>query len=133
MNTTYFLNLVAANLYCGQNDPAIPTAYYVGLSTTEPALDGTNVTEPSAEDSYARVVLTDLSSPVDGVVTNASVVKFTESTGDWGKITHYVIYDGETDGNLLMYGALPSARTIEAETEVIIKAGYLKLSAQNPA
>lgn len=133
MNTTYFLNLVAANLYCGQNSPAIPNAYYVGLSTTEPMLDGSNVSEPSLSNGYSRVLLADLSDPASGVVTNASIVRFPESTGSWGKITHYVVYDGATGGNLLMYGTLPSARTIETETEVIIKAGYLKLSAQNPA
>ena len=133
MNTTYFLNLVANNLYRGQNTPSIPAAYYIGLSKTAPAADGTGVSEPPTSEGYTRVALVNLSEPTDGVVTNSDVIKFPESTGAWGTVTHYAIYDAATAGNLLMYGALGSSRSIEADTEVIIKAGFLKLSAQNPA
>ena len=40
MNTTYFLNCVAGNVFGSKADPAIPQHYYVGLSTTEPSIDG---------------------------------------------------------------------------------------------
>ena len=46
MNTTYFLNCVAGNVFGSKADPAIPQHYYVGLSTTEPSIDGSNVSEP---------------------------------------------------------------------------------------
>ena len=32
MNTTYFLNCVAGNLFHTKNNPAIPAEYYIGLS-----------------------------------------------------------------------------------------------------
>lgn len=135
MNTNYFLDCVAGNVFQTKNTPAIPTKYYIGLSTTAPTINGTNVNEPSTDAAYARVELTSLSEPTDGVVTNTAAINFEESTASWGNITHFVIYDSDAvdSGNLLMYGELSTPRSVEAATIMTIKEGYLKLSAQNPA
>ena len=133
MNTTHFLNRVAGNLFRTETSPAIPTEYYIGLSTTEPTMAGTNVSEPSASTGYGRVLLDNLSVPTNGVVTNTQNINFEESTASWGTITHFVIYDAEVDGNLLMYGALSTPRVVEAATVMTIRQVYLRLSAQNPA
>lgn len=135
MNTNYFLDCVAGNLFHSKDDPGIPDKYYIGLSTTEPDLDGDNVTEPSEDAGYARIELTSLSEPIDGVVTNEQAINFDESTDSWGTITHFVIFDEEDvgEGNLLMYGELTTPRNVEPATIMTIKDGYLTLSAQNPA
>lgn len=133
MNTTYFLNCVAGNLFQTKTSPALPTEFYIGLSSTAPNPEGTNVGEPSSGSGYARVKLTSLSEPSNGVVTNESAINFSESTASWGTITHFVIYDSASGGNLLMYGALSTPRAVETATIMTIKEGYLKLSAQNPA
>lgn len=91
MNTTYFLNCVAGNVFGTKSDPAIPTTYYIGLSTTAPNINGTGVDEPSTDAGYARVQLTNMSEPLDGVVTNELAINFNESTASWGTITHFVI------------------------------------------
>ena len=134
MNTNYFLNCSAGNLFGTKADPAIPAAYYIGLSTTAPNVNGAGVDEPSIDAGYARVQLTTLSEPLDGVVTNEQAINFNESTASWGTITHFVIYDSPTvdSGNLLMYGELSTPRSVETATIMTIKEGYLKLSAQNP-
>lgn len=133
MNTTYFLNCVSGNLFQTKTTPAMPTKYYIGLSTTAPNVNGTNVSEPATSAGYARVELTSLSEPAEGVVTNEYAINFDESTASWGTITHFVIFDTESGGNLLMFGALSTSRAVEAATIMTIKEGYLKLSAQNPA
>lgn len=134
MNTTYFLNLIAGNLYGTKTTPAIPTKYYLGLSKTEPTVDGLNVTEPQTSANYSRVELKDLSEPSAGVITNTTQIEFEESTASWGTVTHFVVYDAETvgSGNLLCYGELSTPRSIEADTIMSVKTGYLKLSAKNP-
>ena len=71
MNTTYFLNLVAGNVFGTKKTPAIPSNYYLGLSRTEPNVSGGNVSEPAASGGYARIKLTNLSQPSNGVVTNS--------------------------------------------------------------
>lgn len=134
MNTNYFLNCVAGNVFGTKTDPAIPTTYYIGLSTTTPNTNGSGVDEHSTDAGYARVQLTTLSEPLDGVVTNSQAINFNESTASWGTITHFVIYDSPAvdSGNLLMYGELSTPRSVETATIMTIKEGYLKLSAQNP-
>ena len=134
MNTNFFLDCVAGNVFRTKTTPAIPTSYYIGLSTTAPTVSGTNVDEPSIDAGYARVQLTTLSEPVDGVVTNEQAINFNESTASWGTISHFVIFDSPTvdSGNLLMYGELSTPRSVETATIMTIKEGYLKLSAQNP-
>lgn len=133
MNTTYLLNLVAGNLFKTKETPALPEKFYLGLSSTAPNLDGTGVTEPAASAGYKRVELTVLSEPTNGAVTNEDKVDFDESTADWGKMTHFLIFDAETGGNLLMYGTLSVSRTVEEATVMTIKAGSLNLSVVNPA
>lgn len=133
MNTTYFLNCVAGNLFQSKTDPALPAEYYVGLSTTSPAIDGTGVTEPTSDPDYSRAKITSLTEPINGMVTNASAIGFNESTIDWGTITHYAIYDTVSEGNLLMFGPLERERRVEEATIMTIKAGTLTLSVLNPA
>ena len=129
------MNLVAGNVFRSKEEPAIPAKYYLGLSTTAPDLDGQNVTEPATDAGYARVELTTLSAPTDGLVTNQQAVNFEEATNNWGTVTHFVIFDAAeaNTGNLLMYGALTTPRTVETATIMTIKENYLKLSVQNPA
>ena len=133
MNTTHFLNRAAGNLFKTETSPAIPTEYYIGLSTSEPTMTGTNVSEPARSTGYSRVLLDKLSKPTNGVVTNTANINFQESTASWGTVTHFVIYDAEVDGNLLMYGELSTPRVVEAATVMTIRQDYLRLSVQNPA
>lgn len=135
MNTTYFINCIAGNIFRSKTSPALPTQYYIGLSKTAPSTSGANVTEPSTSDGYSRIKLDSLSAPSNGVVKNLSDINFPESTGSWGVISHFVIYDSQAvgSGNLLMYGELSTPRTIEASTTLIIPSNLLILTTQNPS
>lgn len=133
MNTTYFMNQVMGNVFNTKTSPALPTEYYIGLSSTEPGLDGKGVTEPALSAGYSRVKLDVLSEPTAGVITNEQAISFEESTANWGTMTHFVIYDALDGGNLLMYDTLSTARNVEAATIVTIKAGSLTLTLSNNA
>lgn len=133
MNTTYFLNQVMGNVFNTKKDPALPTEYFIGLSSTAPSVDGTGVSEPAASAGYARVKLEVLSEPNAGVITNNAAISFEESTANWGTMTHFAIFDAADGGNLLMYDSLSTARNVEAATIVTIKAGSLTLTLSNPA
>lgn len=131
MVTTYFLNLVSGNLYGSQTNPPIPSTYYIGLSSTEPELDGSGVTEPSANDNYSRVPIASFGAPDNGVITNTADISFNESIAAWGTMTHYVIYDSIIGGNLLIYNNLAEPRSVESSTILTLKAGNLKLNLSN--
>lgn len=130
MNTTYFKNCVAGNLFRTKTNPGLPTEYYAGLSSTPPQADGTGVTEPSSGAGYARVKLESLSAPENGTVKNAEAVTFPESTAAWGTIPYLVIYDASAagQGNLLMFEELDVSRTIEKGTILTFKENSLTLS-----
>ena len=133
MNTTYFLNQVMGNLFKTKETPALPSEYYIGLSSTAPNNSGGNVTEPLSNSGYKRVKLENLSEPADGVITNEQAISFDESTANWGTMSHFVIYDALEAGNLLMYDTLSTPRNVEAATIVTIKANSLTLTLSNPA
>lgn len=92
-----------------------PTVY-IGLSSTTPAEDGTNVTEPSGG-SYARVVTgaSDWNVAAAGATANANAITFAQATADWvsaANLTYLVAYDALTVGNELFYGLLTVAKPV---------------------
>lgn len=115
------------NLFKTNTNPGLPSVFYIGLSTTEPTTSGANVTEP-ADTAYSRVKLTSLSAPVDGVIYNTEQIGFADSTVDWGTITHFVIYDAQTGGNLLVYNTLDKQRTVYADSQITFRAKGLRLA-----
>lgn len=132
MTSTYFLNCIMGNVFMIKLSPTLPKKVYLGLSSTAPQVDGTGVSEPLASAGYQRVELTNLGEPVNGVVSNDGEIQFDESSASWGTITHFVLFDSPTDGNLLMFNQLSQSRSVETATIVMVKTGSLKLALANP-
>lgn len=93
----------------------MPNPIYIGLMTSEPNDDGSGVVEPAGA-GYARVsvpnTLTEWPAAAGGTKDNANVLTFPTATGAWGIITHFGIFDAASGGNLLMFGALNTARDV---------------------
>jgi hypothetical protein len=86
-----------------------PTTVYVALFTSDPTDAGTG-TEVSGG-SYARKAIT-FGAPSNGVTSNSATVTFDQATGSWGTVTYMALYDASTSGNMLIYGALTTSKTI---------------------
>ncbi len=108
-----------------------PLNFYVGFSTTAPNADGTNVTEPVGG-AYGRETVLSSTSQWDvaalGSTGNTNVITFTEATGSWGTLTHWVIYDQSTGGNLLFFAALDASQAVVSGDQVKFQAGGLTIS-----
>ncbi len=108
-----------------------PATLYFGLSTTTPARDGSNVTEPNGSTGYARVALSNgdktnfTTASGTGSVTTLTAVTFPESTASQGVLTYGVIYDALTSGNLWFYDVLTPSRTVDINTTLYYSAGAL--------
>lgn len=124
--------------YFNSNALSPPATVYVGLSSTAPSEDGTNVTEPSSG-SYARVEVdndgtawNDATDADPSVKDNASAITFPESTGAWltgSDLTHFVIYDAASAGNYVGGGSLDTARSVDASGITLeFSAGELDIS-----
>ena len=134
--TTYFLKCIGEEIYKHQEDCCIPRDYYLGLSSTAPSIDGSGVTEPVSGRGYSRAEipnndLTFAEITTGNSVSNKETIYLPESTGSWGVMTHYVIFDEPTGGNLLMYGALSPNVAIPTRTIISIPAGSLSISVDN--
>lgn len=109
----------------------VPTVH-VALSTTAPAEDGTNVTEPVGA-GYARVATAagdwnaaTLADPA--LLDNLNAINFPSPSGSWGTVTHFVLFDALTSGNVLASGALAASRTIQSGDTVSFPAGDLDVT-----
>lgn len=116
---------------------------YVGLFTAAPS-DAAGGTEVSGS-AYARVkaaastaqALGDwkstqndslASSGTGGNTTNTAAVTFPTPTATWGTVTHFGIFDQPTGINLLFWGALTIAKTINQDDTVTFPAGTLSIT-----
>ena len=108
---------------------------YLGLSTTAPNRDGSGYTEPAKRSGYARVSFggagldaASMGGASLGAITNKTTIFFPEATASWGKLTYYLIFDKEKDGELLAYGPLDDPISPEKGKVPIIREGNLTMT-----
>lgn len=128
MVTTYFKNLVADNVWHTAGASALPTEYWLALSSTEPLEDGTGATEPRAAAGYYRIQMVNLSAAVDGAVQNASILSWPKMIEADGTVEYWMLYDAQADGNMLMGGALDGLKHLDAGTSISVEVAGLTLN-----
>lgn len=138
--SNYLENSLVDQLFRGQSAPTTSTLY-VGLLTAAPN-DAGGGTEVSGG-SYARVAVTSslanwagtqsagsttASSGTGGQTSNNAAITFPTPTAGWGTVTHFGIYDASSGGNLLFYGQLTIAKTINEADTVTFPAASLSIT-----
>ena len=108
------------------------TTFYVGISSTMPNSDGSNLNEPSGG-NYTRMPITGFNAPSGGRVTNANTITFPTSTAEWfpaaNTAAYYVIFDGaDSSANVLGSGAFYTPMEIGENASLVIAAGLLSIS-----
>jgi hypothetical protein len=91
---------------------------------------GTLTDEVSTSGSaYARKTVTFAAASSGTSATNATVT-FDAATANWGSITHVAVVDGGTAGagNVLFWGAVTTAKTIETGDTFQVSSGNLTVS-----
>jgi hypothetical protein len=95
-----------------------PGGLWISLHTADPTDAGTGAEVTGG--SYARVARAPLdanwtaASATNGLTDNAAAITFPAPTANWGVVTHFGIWDAATTGNLLIYGALTTPKTINS-------------------
>lgn len=136
----YLENKLVDQLFRGQAAPTT-TNLYVGLLTAAPS-DSGGGTEVTGN-NYSRVTVasslanwagtqsagsTVASSGTGGQTSNNNAITFNTPSGTWGTVTHFGVYDAASAGNLLFYGALTIAKTINQSDTVTFPAGSLTIT-----
>lgn len=134
MSSTNYAENKLIDLLFGGTSLTPPNIWYFSLSTTTPNETGTGISEPSGG-AYARVAVTNnktnFGTASAGALTNAAAITFPESTASWGTITHIVLYDASTGGNVWYWEALPVSKAVAANTTVYFAVGSLTISNLN--
>jgi hypothetical protein len=142
--TDYLENKIVDWLLRGQTFTP-PATVYVGLFTAAPT-DAGGGTEVSGG-SYARVAVTSslanwagtqsagsttASTGSSGTTTNNNAITFPAPTANWGTVTAFGVFDAATGGNLLVYGNLNTAKTINnGDAAPSFAAGQLSVQVDN--
>jgi hypothetical protein len=113
---------------------------WVGLSSTTPGGDGSNITEPTGG-SYARaqVDTDDFAAAVGGAPTTKAsdaAITFPKATADWvggANLTHWVLYDASTSGDPVAFGAITTPKPVLEDDTPSFGAGDLVFRLGAPA
>ena len=115
--------LAILDAHLGASASLLGATLQLGLSSTTPNDDGSNITEPTGA-NYARVSITNdgtsfdpatLVSDVATKVNKNEILFNAASGGDWGTITHWVLYESSIPklwGMLDDGAGIPTPRTI---------------------
>jgi len=92
------------------------THLYVALakSTITDAHTGTTIPSEVSGGSYARKICDTWDVAATGSTKNTAPIIFAQATAAWGVVTDFAIIDGLTLGNIIGYGKLGSAKTIDS-------------------
>lgn len=115
------------NHFLDRSDFTSPASLFVSLHTADPGEAGSYGDEVG-NGEYARQAVT-FGASSGGVKSNTAQLNWATSVTAWGNITHIAVGDSLTGGNMLAYGALNSAKDINAGgLDFFIKAGELILT-----
>jgi hypothetical protein len=122
-----------------------PATLYIALFTVTPT-DVGGGTEVSGG-SYARVAVacslanwagtqgagtTTASTGTNGTTSNNNVITFPAPTANWGSVVGFAIFDAATGGNMLIWGALTVAKTVNnGDAAPSFPAGSLQFQIDN--
>jgi hypothetical protein len=99
---------------------------HVGLCSAAPVDtdDGSTITELSGG-AYARVDFADWTTAAAGALSNNTDITFTTPTADWTTVTHSVICDASSAGNLLVYAtATPNQAPLTGDPVKFLAGNY---------
>lgn len=119
--STYFANQVINHMLRNQAFTP-PATIYVSLHTADPGDSGANEVSGGG---YARQAVT-LAAAANKATSNTTVIEFTNMPAV--TITHCAIWDAQTGGNVLMYGALTQSKTVNAGDTVRFNVGDLDIT-----
>lgn len=118
----------------GTTSFSAPSTVYLALFTNTSGNAATNLEAGTITDevttsgsAYGRQSIA-FGSASGGSASNSATVTFSAATSNWGSITHVAIMDASTSGNVLFWGAVTTAKTIESGDTFQVSSGNLSIS-----
>ena len=113
--------------FLGTASTSTTSQAYLGLFTATPTEagvqgNGYGGTEVSGN-GYQRQAINFSSASSASTTNNADITFTANSSGGFGTITHFAVFDAQTNGNMLYFGALSDDKTIEASDSLKFSSG----------
>tara|TARA_Y100000015_G_scaffold42641_1_gene50549 strand:- start:342 stop:725 length:384 start_codon:yes stop_codon:yes gene_type:complete len=102
-----------------------PTAWYLGLFTSDPTETGSAGTEVSGG-GYVRKAVTFTVS--GNLATNSAAIEWSAATSSWGTVTHIAVLDASSGGNMIASNALTTAKAVATDDIIRVPAGDLDIT-----
>lgn len=120
----------------GVQMPQMNSSLWVAMFTTSPNAQGTGGVEVSTSGTgYKRIEMPRLSGTWTGPggsnqeYNNTNEIVFPIPTGNWGTIISLGLYDAETNGNLVFYSSVATAKSVQlGDGSPRILPGQLKIT-----
>jgi hypothetical protein len=106
---------------------AVATAY-VSLHTANPGTTGANEIDKLTATWYLRKAGT-FPAPTAGVTSNSVAIQFSAVTIAAVTVSHFGVWDAESNGNMLYYGSLASSKTLNISDVPFWAIGTLQVTA----
>jgi hypothetical protein len=103
-----------------------PSTVYLGLSTADPLDTGASWADPTYT-GYGRKAIT-FGAASARSIAQSGVVTFDACTAGSSVVTHWGLWDAQTSGNLMAYGALSASKTIQAGNTPSVASGQVTVS-----
>lgn len=124
--STYLRQFVLEHVLMGENHPS-PTNLYLGLFVEDPTPENTGTEVNPTGTNYERQEISWALNGGSGRAENAITVDFPAATSEWGIVTHWGVFDDETGGNLLYFGAADLARDTIGGIQITVPESSLKI------
>tara|TARA_R110002153_G_scaffold270596_4_gene437099 strand:- start:3500 stop:3883 length:384 start_codon:yes stop_codon:yes gene_type:complete len=102
-----------------------PTAWYIGLFTSDPTDTGAAGTEVTGG-SYARTAAT--FTVTGDTASNSGAVEFPAATAGWGTVSHIGVFTASSGGTMLVHAVLTTAKAIATGDVFRIPTGDLDIT-----
>lgn len=116
-----------------------PTTFYLGLSSTVPAVDGSNFTEPSTG-GYVRLATSasdwsGASGASPSVKANSTAFTWPVATDDWlagAELVAFGLFDAPVAGSAVVLGELTVPKAVSAGDTPVCHPGKLQIKLGDP-
>lgn len=123
---TNYTEKLVLNSMCGNGGPLASISMWVGLFTAAPS-DASGGTEATGG-SYARKTSGAWTSCTAGV-DNVATIAFAAASNTWGgTLTHFALLDDSATGNMIVWAALTTSRTVATGDVAVFAVGALDIT-----
>lgn len=119
ISSNFYVNTIK-EIFCNNKQ------FYIGVASGFKIENYKNIPNEPNDPSYKRQLIT-FKQFESYRVGNENLIVFPTSSTNWGNITDYVIFDGESGGNWLIFSSLPQILKTSTNTAICFPVDSIRI------